>query len=87
MIKLDYFDWVEKYKPLTDEENLIDFHPRTSTESQKEQWDKARSNNTAWTALDVEGKTIITNGIHWVNRLDYYITELPWEDEEIIEVD
>ena len=33
-----------------------------------------------WTGVDGGGRFIeILSGIHWVNRLEYYITEVPWE--------
>jgi len=34
-----------------------------------------------WTAVDGdEGQFCVAEGIHWVNRLFYYVTEVPWED-------
>ena len=35
-----------------------------------------------WTIIDSEGLAIIA-GKHWVNRIGYLITEIPWEDENI----
>lgn len=38
-----------------------------------------------WTVVDTEGRyTAVSNGLHWVNRLEYIITEVPWEDENEI---
>ncbi len=34
-----------------------------------------------WTAVDGdEGQFCVSEGIHWVNRIFYYVTEVPWED-------
>jgi len=41
--------------------------------------DAAFKNNTlkVWTMLDCEGKTIILQGLHFVNRMAYIVTEKP----------
>ena len=40
-----------------------------------------------WTYLEVEGGTVITNGFHYVNRLGYFITTVPAEEDTEYEVD
>lgn len=35
----------------------------------------AEAPDRVWTVLDVEGKLYISNGLHFVNRLNYLITE------------
>jgi len=38
-----------------------------------------------WTVVDAEGDcTAVSNGFHWVNRLEYIITEVPWKDGDEI---
>lgn len=41
---------------------------------------------TIWTEVDGEGGTYIIPGMHYVNRIQYYITAVPWADENNIEV-
>jgi hypothetical protein len=36
-----------------------------------------------WTELDVDGRLVIVNGWHYVNRIGYYITEVPYDGPEI----
>jgi hypothetical protein len=36
-----------------------------------------------WTIVDCEGKLYVVAGCHFVNRLNYIITELPWESDDI----
>jgi hypothetical protein len=36
-----------------------------------------------WTEVEVEGEGIIVNGFARVNRLNYYITQVPWTQESI----
>ena len=84
---MDYFDWDDKYRPLrTKEGDLIDVDPRGNNMSQ-EDFNTARSENRIWTALDVEGDVIISNGSHFVNRLENYVCEVPYESNKLIEVD
>lgn len=34
-----------------------------------------------WTMVDDEDKLPILSGLHWINRLDVYITEVPYEED------
>lgn len=40
-----------------------------------------------WTYLEVEGGTVTTNGFHYVNRLGYFITTVPAEEDTEYEID
>lgn len=93
-IKLDYFDWVQKYKPLYNNNNenngFKDFHPRVieGNQSEMEQLKKAIAEFRVWTLVNGDGKCdIITNGLHFVNRMDVYITEVPYDSSKLIEID
>jgi hypothetical protein len=46
----------------------------------------ARAPLTVWTVLDCDGRLIITNGFHFVNRFGYIITEIPFDAAESFEV-
>lgn len=39
-----------------------------------------------WTDIDGDGWNTIDTGIHFVNRMGYYITEVPWSDEDNVQV-
>lgn len=45
---------------------------------------KAQPRNHVWTLLDCDGELVICAGYHFVNRIGYFITEVPWVtgDEE-----
>lgn len=53
-----------------------------------EDWIHVRSSepNKVWTWVEHDGGTAIIPGIHFVNRLGYFVTEFPWSDWTI-EVD
>lgn len=42
--------------------------------------------NNVWTLIEVDDQLLIVNGMHMVNRIGYYLTHLPWENEEVIVV-
>lgn len=48
---------------------------------------RTKTNNHIWTYTDIELGSAIYNGYHWVNRISYIITEVPWEDGVDYEVD
>lgn len=40
---------------------------------------KAQPENNVWTLMDDDdGNPVITTGFHVVNRIGYYVTEVPW---------
>ncbi len=39
--------------------------------------------NRVWTVIDCDGTLYVTAGFHFVNRLNYIITEHPWESDSI----
>lgn len=40
--------------------------------------------NRVWTWVQENGMTAIINGFHYLNRLGYYVTEVPWENGQDI---
>jgi hypothetical protein len=78
-----YEAWEQKFKPIKNkvskypDSNLIHF------ETYGEEYDyvKGIHPNFVWTEVDGDSGTYIVAGHHWVNRIHYYITENPWDDE------
>lgn len=78
-----YSTWEETFKPI---KNKISKYPDDSLihfETYGEEFDfvKEQDPNHIWTEVDGEGGTYIMAGYHFVNRIHYYITENPWDDE------
>lgn len=73
--------WAEKYKP---EEN----HLVTSNELMFETYGKeleyvqSIDPKYVWTHVQGDMSDLIVAGYAYVNRLCYYVTEIPWEDED-----
>ena len=41
-------------------------------------------NSTVWTEMDGDEGVYIVQGYHLANRIQYYITEIPWTDDDDI---
>lgn len=76
--------WVETFKPIINPNN---HWGEGATYSAFETYDedfekvKATDNKYVWTEVDGDCGTYIVAGQHWVNRIHYFITEVPWTDE------
>ena len=76
-IQITEEEWEERYKPL---EQLLDVYG--------EDWERVKSFQpyNVWTLYEGDWGLYIFNGIHFVNRLGYYICEEKWTEGELIEV-
>jgi hypothetical protein len=75
-----YQSWFDTFKPITNSiRNNGDFPFETYGEEQE--LVRTTDPKFIWTEVDGEGGTYITAGYHYVNRIQYYITTNPWEDE------
>lgn len=84
----EYFEWVDKYKPI---QNHIDENAAfggTMFETFGAEYDFVVSQDPAkvWTYVDGDGGSCIIDGWHFVNRLGYFITEVPRTTDESIEI-
>lgn len=77
-----YEDWVEKFKPI---QNSIDpnaAYDGCMFETYGKEMEAVKAANPlyVWTLVDGdEGKSILSSGYHYVNRIGYFITEIPFE--------
>ena len=69
--------WTDKYQPKT---------PPSGEGLWTEEEIAGVSYNKVWTAMDSEldNSIIVVPGKRWVNRIDYVVTELPWETESVV---
>jgi len=83
LVTLTFDEWVEKYKPILDDEGC----PRAfETYGADFVQVKTHPVNRVWTRLNCDGSMPIANGWHFVNRDVYFLTEVPFEKGEEIEV-
>ena len=82
MIDLTYEDWCEKYKPIKN--HIVPNDDTTSFETYGDELEFVRQqpDNTIWTEMDGDEGVYIVTGYHFVNRICYYITEVPWQNDD-----
>ena len=82
--EINFEGWVDKYRPILDQHGDI-----RTFETFGEDLDIVSNTDPryVWTWADGGDYSVIYNGTGFVNRLVYYITEIPWEDGESIEID
>jgi hypothetical protein len=76
--------WEKIYKPIT---NLIT-NEGLSFETYGEELDYVASHDTrnVWTEMDGDNGVYIVNGFHYVNRIQYYVTEEAWNEGDDITI-
>lgn len=79
MTELEYDEWFDKYKPITNDHDEIKVYETYGKDL--EFIESIIDDNRVWTFLDGGDFSVITNGAMFVNRLCYYVTEVPWEGE------
>ena len=77
---MTYDYWAENYKPIKN--HLVKYDQLTfETYGEEVEFVQKADNKYIWTEVDGDSGCYIIAGYHWVNRIHYYITEKPWEDE------
>ena len=77
---MTYDYWVDNFKPIKN--NLVKYDQlHFETYGEEVEFVQKADNKHIWTEVDGDSGTYIVAGYHWVNRIHYYITENPWEDE------
>lgn len=79
MTELEYDEWFDKYKPITNDHDEIKVYETYGVDL--EFIESIIEDNRVWTFIDGGDFSVITNGAMFVNRLCYYVTEVPWEGE------
>lgn len=71
--------WEAKYKPVT---NHFDGTDKFETYGEELDFVRAQDPRCIWTLVDGDdGNLYIVDGYHLVNRINYFITEVPFEGE------
>jgi hypothetical protein len=78
---MTYDYWVDNFQPMPN--HLVDDGDTLHYETYGEEVEyvKLQDNKHIWTEVDGDSGTYIVAGWHFVNRINYYITNKPWDDE------
>jgi len=87
MIKLQVEEWDDEFIPIMEGESYKDFHPKIVNYNEKIILEKALLENRVWTLVEGDDNNLfLLNGLHVVNRLDVYITEKPYVENDFYQV-
>lgn len=86
MTQMTWSQWEQKYKPIRNPNNVGTGLSEHMFETFGEDLEYLKSagipNGYYWTLVDGGGVYLdIVSGVHWVDRLGYFITEYPWEED------
>lgn len=84
-VDMKFDEWTEKYKPINNpnaqDENSPDLFETYGDDHERVLQQHKIDPKTIWTLLDNdEGDLVVSAGYHVCNRVNYFITEVPWED-------
>lgn len=82
MIEMTESEWYSKYKPITNK--FVNEGFSFETYGQQLDYVCQQPHSTVWTEMDGDNGVYIVSGYHLANRINYYITEIPWTDEDDI---
>jgi hypothetical protein len=85
---MTYDEWHNFYKPIKNNVTKYKAEFLTAFETYGEELDFVRSQpaENIWTEIDGDGGVFIINGYHLVNRIQYYVCEVPVTTEAYAEV-
>jgi len=85
---INYCDFIEKYKPIKNTIELDSPFDGHMFETYGEEFNRVLNTDKKhiWTLIEEDGVLFIVPKKRVVNRLGYFITEEPWEDENIMVV-
>jgi len=84
MAEITESEWSDKYKPMTN--HLTNDGISYETYGDELEYILLQDDRHVWTEMDGDDGVYIVNGYHLVNRISYYLTNVPWQDGEHIEI-
>lgn len=76
--------WEEIYLPMVN--SITNEGISYETYGDEEDYVSQQDERHVWTELDGDNGVYIVNGMHYVNRIQYYITNKPWNDGDNITI-
>lgn len=86
----EFEKWMEEYKPIPNHlsnDNPSDDGSSLYFETYGEDIEYVKSKvdvHNVWTWVDGDGGSYVIAGFQWVNRIGFFVTEKPWENESLV---
>jgi hypothetical protein len=74
-------EWENKFKPIKNHFRNDPDETTFETYGEEVEFITKQDNKYVWTWIQGDMSDLVVAGYHYVNRLGYYITEVPWDDE------
>jgi hypothetical protein len=74
-------EWAKKFKPIKNHLVVDPDEQMFETFGDEVDFVKAQDEKYIWTYVDGDMSSLLVAGYHYVNRLGYYVTEVPWDNE------
>jgi hypothetical protein len=75
-------EWQDKFKPIKNHFSKDPDETMFETYGEEVEFVQAQDPRYVWTNVQGDYSDLIVAGYAYVNRLSYYITEVPWENED-----
>jgi len=83
---MNWFVWLKKFKPVLNhiDKNAAGDSCMFETYGKEVAFVKKQDHHKIWTLISISNyrNSYITPGWHHANRIGYFITEIPWTDEQ-----
>jgi len=86
LISLTWEEFETNYRPIKNPFNRDGSH-MFETYGEELEFVQKQTPNNIWTESQIDYGFVTSEGYHFVNRMGYYVTEVPWEDNVSYEVD
>ena len=81
-MEMTYAEWEAKYKPIPN--HITGECCSFETYGDEVNFVASQDPMTVWTEMDGDNGVYLVNGMHYVNRIQYYVTEVPWQEDDDI---
>lgn len=85
--QLTWEQFVEQYKPIKNKFTKDPDQVMFETYGEEVEFVKQQDPYHIWTYVDGDTASLTINGWAFVNRIGYYVTEVPWKEEDYYEID
>ncbi len=82
MSEMTYEEWETKYRPMSN--HLTGECCTYETYGEELEYVLLQDDRHVWTEMDGDNGVYLVNGYHLVNRINYYLTEIPWQEDDDI---
>jgi hypothetical protein len=85
-VSLTWKEFEEQFKPIKNHFRNDPDEIMFETYGEEVEFVKAQNPNTVWTWADGDMCSFISSGYHFINRIGYHITEIPFEENTEYEI-